>query len=187
MRRVLFAGGVLLTLLAGLGTGRCQELAGPEQQAMADTLQYALEQNPVNEAAEWVNPDSGRAGVVVPTRTFSNVQGQPCREFTKTIIIDGNPAQGYGTACRQPDGQWQIVSSSRPTTVVTQPAPVYVHTPAERYYAYPAELYSTVPICLSFSYFHRHGRVYHGAHPVRGRDLWHRSPGHHHKGRGPFH
>ena len=32
-----------------------------------------------------------------------------CREFTRTIYIDGVPQKGYGNACLQPDGSWQLV------------------------------------------------------------------------------
>lgn len=36
----------------------------------------------------------------------------PCREYTKTISIGGRLEVGYGRACRQPDGAWEIVSLS---------------------------------------------------------------------------
>jgi surface antigen len=88
-------------------TVRAQEgegLEGPEQKAMTDTLQHALEFNRTRQASEWVNPDTGRSGAVVPVRTFEKAQRQPCREFITTIIIGGREEQGYGTACRQADG-----------------------------------------------------------------------------------
>lgn len=37
---------------------------------------------------------------------------QQCREFTKDIYIDGRRESGYGTACLQADGSWQIVSDA---------------------------------------------------------------------------
>lgn len=36
-----------------------------------------------------------------------------CREYTATATIDGRPIPTYGTACRQPDGSWRIVSQNR--------------------------------------------------------------------------
>jgi surface antigen len=33
-----------------------------------------------------------------------------CREYSHTIYVGGRPQRGYGQACRQPDGSWQIVS-----------------------------------------------------------------------------
>lgn len=32
-----------------------------------------------------------------------------CREFTRNIVIGGQVRQGYGNACQQPDGSWEIV------------------------------------------------------------------------------
>ncbi len=114
-------------------------LAPPEQQAMSDTLQYALENNPSDQAADWVNPDTGRAGTVVPTRTFTGAAGQPCREFVTTITIGGQDQQGYGTACRQPDGSWQVVADEAPGSAPPLPSRAF-ETPPERYYAYPRVL-----------------------------------------------
>jgi hypothetical protein len=33
-----------------------------------------------------------------------------CREFQTTTLVNGQPQPSYGTACRQPDGAWKIVS-----------------------------------------------------------------------------
>ena len=33
-----------------------------------------------------------------------------CREFTRNVTINGRPERGYGTACQQPDGSWQVVN-----------------------------------------------------------------------------
>lgn len=176
MKRTMIAFALLLWPLAGFSPVFGQELAPPEQQAMTDTLQYALEKNQLNQGSEWVNPDTGRAGVVAPTRTFNNNQGQPCREFIKTIIIGEKEEQGYGTACRQPDGSWQIVSAQQPASPPPQPGTVYVHTPVDRYYAYPAEVYSRFPIYLSFGYVYRHGTAFRGSYYMSGRDYRHRHP-----------
>jgi hypothetical protein len=35
--------------------------------------------------------------------------GQECREYQSTAVINGQPEQTVGTACRQPDGTWRIV------------------------------------------------------------------------------
>ena len=40
---------------------------------------------------------------------FTDSQGRYCREY-QTIVSVGSTAQpAYGTACRMPDGSWQIV------------------------------------------------------------------------------
>jgi len=48
-------------------------------------------------------------GEVIPGPSFSEGR-QFCREYTHTIYIGGRPQEGFGTACRQPDGSWRIVS-----------------------------------------------------------------------------
>lgn len=44
----------------------------------------------------------------IPVKVQANEQF--CREFTKEILIGNNIEQGYGTACLQPDGSWQVIS-----------------------------------------------------------------------------
>ena len=65
----------------------------------------------------WRNPDGARnqygqyqreQGNVTVTNTF-NRNGRYCREFQQTITVGGQSQQGYGTACRQPDGSWEMI------------------------------------------------------------------------------
>ncbi len=162
MTRTIWASLLLISALLWAGTAMAQ-LAEVEQRAMSDTFQYALENNPSDKAADWVNPDTEHAGAVVPVRTFTNAQGMPCREFITTITVGGEQQQGYGTACRQPDGTWQIVSDEPPaqaTKVVERP--VYVYQPAERYYVYPHAYYNPYRIYFSFSWLFHNGRLHIG-------------------------
>jgi surface antigen len=53
--------------------------------------------------------DRGSYGFIEPSAPVYGVQGY-CREYTHTIYIDGRPRRGVGTACREPDGSWVIVS-----------------------------------------------------------------------------
>jgi surface antigen len=171
-----------------------EALAGSEQQAMADTFQYALENNPVNETSDWVNPDSGNAGTVTPVQTYEDAAGQPCREFVTTIIIGGREEQGYGTACRQPDGSWQVVPPQDNASETRQPAaaqiqpmetsttvwydyPVnYYYGYPAGYYRYPAGFYGSSNIFFSFSYVYRNGHRYPGTWYLDGRSFRHRHP-----------
>jgi len=171
--------GSLVVVVAAFGQGG--DLAPPEQQAMSDTVQNALENNPSNESSDWINPDSGNSGGVTPIRTFTGSQGQPCREFVSTIIIGGQEEQGYGTACRQPDGSWQIVADEADLDM--EPPPVrqtniYVNNPPPEYYSYAPELYYPYRIYLSFSYLHRGGSLYRGNYFLDGRTFRHRYPLH---------
>ncbi len=73
--------------------------------------QQALENNRTNQVSNWHNPDTGRDVTVQPTRTYtSGTTGQTCREYTTTVTVDGKKQQAHGTACRESDGSWKIVS-----------------------------------------------------------------------------
>ncbi len=176
---VVFVG----TLAWGQSYGAMLDAA--EQQAMAETFQYALEYNRTNEASAWVNPDTERSGTVVPVHTYQNGSGLYCREFITTVIIGGSEEQAYGTACRQPDGTWMIVSDT-----VEQPAYQVVERVIERHYIYPYRYpywydhypyfhyprYHSARIFFSFNIVHfvgtRHVKVphfhFHGAHQHKG-------------------
>ena len=69
-----------------------------------------MEKNKSGTESTWRNPDSGNEGTVTPTKTYKSESGQYCREYQQTITVGGKTEQGYGRACRQPDGSWRIVS-----------------------------------------------------------------------------
>jgi surface antigen len=170
---------VLALVLCSSGLAMAQNqgvLTSPEQQAMVDTFQHAMENNPTNLAADWVNPDLGNAGAVVPTKTFAGEQGQPCREFVTTITIGGRQEQGYGTACRQPDGAWQIVSSAQPTLSSPPAQTTIAYAPPPQYYYYPSGFYDAQPIYLSFGFVHRGGQIYRGSYFLDGPAFRYRYP-----------
>ncbi|MSP87785.1 MAG: hypothetical protein EXQ92_03070 [Alphaproteobacteria bacterium] len=41
---------------------------------------------------------------------YQTTDGRQCREYQRTVFIDGMPQASYGTACLQPDGVWRIVN-----------------------------------------------------------------------------
>ncbi len=135
--------------------------------------------------------------------------GDYCREYTRSIRVNGIQQTGYGQACLQPDGSWMIVSSrgdvdpfeglhrEQPGVVlVSQQQPVYYrYGPALRpvtYYA-PPRFQRPGPRYNMVFYFHdddrrrnwHKGGNHWGKHD-RGRD--HRRDGRrdngHHGGRG---
>jgi surface antigen len=118
------AGGLLAAALGGKGPGIAAGaiLGGLIGGAIGDRLDaadraqasaaasQALESTPSGQSVAWRNPDSGHSGVVTPVRTYQSATGQPCREYTQTITVGGERQQSYGTACRQRDGSWKLVS-----------------------------------------------------------------------------
>ncbi|MBK5910047.1 hypothetical protein CCR85_00880 [Rhodothalassium salexigens] len=102
------AAGVLIGGLLGGAVGSA--LDAEDKRMHARTTQYALETNRTGYASTWRNPDTGHRGRIEPTRTYQRPDGQYCREFQQMIIVGGREEKAYGTACRQPDGNWKIVS-----------------------------------------------------------------------------
>jgi hypothetical protein len=56
---------------------------------------------PQAEPSVAVNPASG---------PYTAPNGQTCREYQSTAIVDGVQQPTHGTACLQPDGSWRIVN-----------------------------------------------------------------------------
>jgi surface antigen len=106
----LVAAGVGTLLGAYLGSEVGKSLDRADRAYAVETAHSALEYNPSGYAASWRNPDSGHYGTVTPVRTYEAAPGRFCREYQSTIHVGGRMEQGYGTACRQPDGSWEIVS-----------------------------------------------------------------------------
>lgn len=74
-------------------------------------LNQTLETAPTGLPVQWHNPDTQTSYRVQPVKTYRvQTTGQYCREYQTEIIVGGQIQQGYGTACRRPDGQWEIVN-----------------------------------------------------------------------------
>lgn len=106
-RLVGVAIGTLAGALIGQEVGRSLDKA--DRLAMENTAQQSLEYSRANHTAAWRNPDTGHSGTFTPIRTYREPGGRYCREYTQTVMIGGREHKAYGTACRQPDGTWQIV------------------------------------------------------------------------------
>ena len=100
--------GAVLGAFAGSEIGKSLDKA--DKTYMTKTTQATLEHSNTGSTSTWNNPDSGHSGTVTPTKTYQRADGQYCREFQQTVTIGGKEEKAYGTACRQPDGSWKIVS-----------------------------------------------------------------------------
>ncbi|MCG3201707.1 MAG: hypothetical protein NFCOHLIN_01577 [Gammaproteobacteria bacterium] len=100
-------------VLAGglLGNRLAAQLTCQDQRYHADTAQDAFESQRTGATSTWINPDTGHAGSVTPTRTYRMGDGTNCRDFTQRVEVDGHEQAGRGTACRQPDGTWRILAA----------------------------------------------------------------------------
>jgi surface antigen len=97
-------GGTILGVLVGGAIGHHMDTL--DQNCVGQALEHA----PDHQTVEWKNPDTGGQYKVTPTEVYQDPQGQYCREYTATSTIGGKPQQVYGTACRQPDGSWKLIS-----------------------------------------------------------------------------
>lgn len=93
---------------AFLGNSVGQSLDRADQ-LHANRATQAARTAPIGQPIEWRNPDTGNRGRVTPIREGNNRKtGAYCREYQQTVTVNGRSQDAYGTACRQPDGSWQI-------------------------------------------------------------------------------
>lgn len=99
--------GVLLGALAGSEIGSSLDSADRMAAEQAARRAYSA---PVGETITWNNPNTGNYGTYKPVRDGQTASGRYCREYQQTIVVGGKTQSGYGTACQQPDGSWQVVN-----------------------------------------------------------------------------
>lgn len=104
------AAGTLLGAFVGNSVGRSLDAADRlyAERAAHDAFEYSR----AGSVSSWRNPDTGHYGTVQPLRTYQTPAGRYCREYQQTVTVGGRTQRAYGTACRQPDGSWEIVNAS---------------------------------------------------------------------------
>ena len=111
-RVVMTALGAILGATVGQEIGASLDETSRTEAALA--TQRALDSADVGGTGiTWDNPaNSGgpASGTTVITRQGANQQGRTCREFQQTVTIGGEEVQSYGTACRDGNGDWRLVS-----------------------------------------------------------------------------
>jgi surface antigen len=100
-------GGALLGGLLGSSVGK--SLDNADLAAYNQASQNALETGQPGQSLPWRNEQSGNYGYITPQNYTQGANGQYCREYNQTIVVGGKKQQGFGKACRQPDGSWQVV------------------------------------------------------------------------------
>ena len=112
------AGGVVDNRAAGTSIGAgFRALLGDRAGALDDEDKrravvaevQALETGPSGAPVAWRNPETGRYGNVVPGPVYEE-NGVACREYTRTVYVDGNAQTEHGSACRRSDGTWASVT-----------------------------------------------------------------------------
>lgn len=103
-RIAAIVGGTLAGFILGGEVGRTMDRT--DQLCADQVLEFAPDGRPV----AWTDPATSGHYELVPRATFEARDGRYCREYTATSGVGGDAVQTYGTACRQPDGAWQIVN-----------------------------------------------------------------------------
>ena len=117
-------GGAALGTQIGCGSGRTVAILGGTLiggyiggsigKSMDDVdklkMNQSLETTRTHNTSTWQNPDSGNTYSVTPIRTYQNRMEQPCREYNTTANIGGKVEKIHGTACREADGSWRVIS-----------------------------------------------------------------------------
>ena len=95
------------SLGALFGSAVARKLAAGDLELMRQATQQSLETAPTGTTTTWRNPDTGHSGAVVAGPATGDATA-PCRPFQATVELDGTRESAGGTACRQPDGSWQV-------------------------------------------------------------------------------
>jgi surface antigen len=93
--------------LIGMEVGR--SLDERDRQLAMQAEYRALEMGQAGRPIEWRNEQTGRYGEVVVGPGYQ-VNQLDCRDYTHTVYISGQPQVARGTACREADDTWRIVS-----------------------------------------------------------------------------
>lgn len=97
-------GGTIIGMMVGGHIGRSMDEL--DQNCVGQVLEHA----PPDEPIVWESSHSGGRYQITPSEPFSDRQGRYCREYQTVGNVGGRAEQVYGTACRQPDGSWQLVN-----------------------------------------------------------------------------
>lgn len=100
-RRIATVAGAVVGVLVGSQIGR----------SMDERDRYCtgqvLEQAPDQQVVAWHNPETRSEYRITPLASYER-QGRYCREYVTDATVEGRYQNQYGTACRNPDGSWQI-------------------------------------------------------------------------------
>lgn len=86
------------------------DVLNEQQQRAHEAAQVKATTAEVGETIVW--NDGGAGGSVTVLRDGESTTGRYCREFQQEVTVGGKSEQAFGTACRQPDGAWEIISTT---------------------------------------------------------------------------
>lgn len=97
---------------AQIGSAIGKNMDDNDRRMAGNTAVNALENQPDNRVSTWRNPNNDHRGEFVVTRTSENRSTNVvCRDYTHTVVIDGQKEKVYGRACRDmrdSRGSWYL-------------------------------------------------------------------------------
>lgn len=84
-------------------------MTGDDLYLLSSNTQHSLENVPSGVRVNWLNPDTAVGGYLIARPAFKNALGQDCREFERVLAQGRRVERVNGTACRQPDGHWNLI------------------------------------------------------------------------------
>ena len=80
-------------------------LSDDEKNRALEAEYRALEYSQAGQPVAWKGDDAATYGQVVAAQPY-RVGSQDCRQYTQTVVQDGQSKIARGTACRNCDGSW---------------------------------------------------------------------------------
>ena len=88
-----------------IGTG----LTDHDRGSALEAEYRALEYTPNGQTVTWRSSQSSAYGEVVAAQPY-RVGSQDCRQYTHTVFVNGAARSAKGTACRNQDGSWSLLT-----------------------------------------------------------------------------
>ena len=98
------------TLLGAMLPGNPGRGLGRQDQLFAEEAAKQAHEAAIGQTIIWSNPQTGHSGSITPIREGASTIGSICRQYHQLANIDGQIEEGYGTACQQQDGNWQVTN-----------------------------------------------------------------------------
>jgi surface antigen len=100
----------MATMTGGLAAGPAGAGLGDNERRTALEAEYrALEFTATGQPVTWRTADGGFAGQVIAAAPY-RVGSQDCRQYTHTLSTRAGTETARGTACRNSDGSWSLLS-----------------------------------------------------------------------------
>lgn len=99
-RGLATVGGALLGAIVGHSVDRSNEHCAYQ----------ALEYGRPDTQVVWADPNADYSYTITPGAIQQQDDGRYCREYQAKVLVDGRMQDGYGRACREPDGSWEMVN-----------------------------------------------------------------------------